>query len=217
MIRTSVYKSILLASGALMFSACGKVQDPAPAPATSTAVQTEDVFVVNTVKASLGEGNWALFSLQLASRERTPPTNESYGAHQQVFSVSTFDERFAENCDRNLEADYRRAMSKGQPVDVAYVGTVRLDVWNIPYRDPETDPTLCYAVHTQGGDWTFYYTPVPIVVDEAMRNEGLYRGTGHFVLDIKTANVDMLAFMPARGDSNIKKITYTAIGTPTAR
>jgi hypothetical protein len=70
---------------------------------------------------------------------------------------------------------------------------------------------MCFGVHTRRGGWTWQWTPVAIVIDRGTQDVSGQPGAGHFDLDVRTADVDLIALTMGAGGDPLTSVTYTAI------
>ncbi len=197
---------VLLMMGVVL-TACERSQEAAPTPLAtmSIAPAKERVLVVESQRDSIDHGSIVVFALDFASEKRTTAPGD-----RQIDSVHPLPGDMT-GCVPDNEAAYVAAMGEDlRPKDTGYVGTVRMDLFNASHA-PSASSTLCYAVHTRGGGWSWRFTKTPIVVDYGASSFDGKPGGGHFDVDVKTADVDLIAFTMGYGGDALRRVTYTAI------
>jgi hypothetical protein len=181
---------------------CAPVQETS---SQRSPLSTEQTFVVTSQRDSIDHGSVVVFALDFSSRRRVIGVGD-----RQIDSVHPLPGNIA-GCARENEAAYVAAMGSDlRPKDSGYVGAVTVELSN-GTRAPEAASTMCFAVHTRGGGWTWNWTPVPIIIDRGSPDFTGQPGVGHFDLDVRTADVDLIALTMGYGGEALTSVTYTAI------
>jgi len=180
---------------------CGRLEETA----STSAPVTEQVFVVESQRDSIDHGSIVVFALDFSN-----PRRETVAGDRQVDSVHPLPGNMTGCVPENEDAYVAALGSDLHPQDSGYVGTVQVELSN-GTRAPEAASTMCFAVHTRGGRWTWHWTKGPITIDYGSPEFTGLPGAGHFDLDVNTADVDLIALTMAYGRESLTKVTYSAI------
>jgi hypothetical protein len=200
-------------------AACGRIDGNGGSSGSQSSssssggpVNQDPVFKVTwDPPAGIGHAQPTLLRLDFKNPVRTWGFGERYAGTDRS-QIDEIRKQAAAPCDPALESAYNAILANDTyPVDVGYVGSVRLDMVT-SHGAPQEGSSFCYAVHTKGGAWKWNFTRVPVIVDSGTPRDNLGPpGSGHVEFDVKTANVDLLVFMLDRDSLLLTKVTYTAI------
>jgi hypothetical protein len=177
----------------------------APAATTAGALATEQVFVVDSHRDSIDHGSVVVFALDFSTRRR-----ETVAGDPQLDSVHPLPGSMTGCGPENEEASVAAMGSDLHPRDSGYVGTVSVELSSATHA-PDPASTMCFAVHTRGGRWTWQWRTVPITIDYGSPEFTGQPGAGHFDLDVSTDDVDLIAFTMGYGREALTRVTYSAI------